>query len=706
MRSSDAQTSLSPFRTIPGSGASCPRETRRTQEAIAKALSTSGRGSSCSTFPTRTLPGVSRWRARSLKVCRPGVPVQWATVLPDDRVLCLYRDGRPFLWSPNAPSWSTQVLPDSLERLRPLSALPDRYTVCFETEAHSIRIWDGRLTQWRSVLAGHTGPVLGVLDLSFERLLSWSEDKTLRVWNIDTGDCLAVLRGHTGVVSGAAVLSDGRLLSWSTDATLRVWHPATASSVLTLTGHLAAVTIGVPLQPDLVLSGSNDRSLRQWALASPISAEHPDWHATPLTGGLALPGEGDLLVRRWSREALDGATGACLRSFVGPSAPIDGAFPVAGDRLVTWAQDHVIRLWRVDDGSCSALLSGHEGRILGVLLLPSGGLLSWSADHTARVWDLDRSLCQAVLSGHQGPLTGALPLSARLALTWAEDRTLAVWDTSSGVCLERLNAGQRSVLGTLVLPGERFLSWSGEQDLRLWEPTVPGSGWRATVVALAHDVSAVLPLGNGRYVTNNLSILEERRTFLDRKTEQDLSLLWSSAQSPTRQRHRGVPRMSGATPDRFGVTLKVVRRLGAVWSRNSPVRRVFVLPGRRVMSRSFYGETRFWDTSTGGCFGSVADVTAYERGFAQAAAVGDRAVVVGNRAGGVRVLVLPADNETAMRAGPEWHSDDAARILSHECDEGAGIYVAATRGVRVLHLYSGGAHCSLTAEHSCLVEGA
>ncbi|CAE8662053.1 unnamed protein product [Polarella glacialis] len=117
------------------------------------------------------------------------------------------------------------------------------------------RIWDASTGDDISVLAGHTGKVLGAaaflppssqpsLDAPARRLrlLTVSEDGTARLWEAASGEVLQVLRGHRKDVTGGAFFPDGeRILTVSLDCTARA---ASGEEVQMLEGHSAALTSG------------------------------------------------------------------------------------------------------------------------------------------------------------------------------------------------------------------------------------------------------------------------------------------------------------------------------------------------------------------------------------------------------------------------------------------------------------------------------
>ncbi len=69
---------------------------------------------------------------------------------------------------------------------------------------------------------GHTGGVLGALEFSDGRVISWSRDCTLRLWDRD-GKGVECFNGHEGLINGVCVVSSHKVLSWSVDGTLRLW---------------------------------------------------------------------------------------------------------------------------------------------------------------------------------------------------------------------------------------------------------------------------------------------------------------------------------------------------------------------------------------------------------------------------------------------------------------------------------------------------
>ena len=64
-------------------------------------------------------------------------------------------------------------------------------------------------------------------------------------------------------------------------------------------------------------------------------------------------------------------------------------------------------------------------------------LASGSGDHSVRLWNVDAGICTAVLSGHTDWVDCLADLGGGRLLSGSEDRSLRVWNTTTamGACL-------------------------------------------------------------------------------------------------------------------------------------------------------------------------------------------------------------------------------------------------------------------------------
>ena len=310
------------------------------------------------------------------------------------------------------------------------------------------------------IIHGHTDAVVGVLELSDGRILSWSYDSNLRLWQPD-GSPGPVLLGHTGGVNEALELSDGRILSRGADYAIRLWQ-LDGSPGPVFEGHDHAVFGMLELSDGRILSWSNDRTLRLW---QPDGSPGPvlEGHADAVLGALELR---DGRILSWSIDGTlrlwlpDGSPGPVLE---GHNSAVQWALELGDGRILSWASiflgnENILRLWQ-PDGSPGPVLEGHTYSINGALELGDNRILSWSIDRTLRLWQPDGSP-GPVLEGHSNSVRGALELSDGRILSWADDNTLRLWqpDGSPGPVIE---GHTDTVFGALQLRDGRILSWTG-----------------------------------------------------------------------------------------------------------------------------------------------------------------------------------------------------------------------------------------------------
>ncbi len=303
----------------------------------------------------------------------------------------------------------------------------------------SLRLWsDDGLTI--ADLEGHAF----LVELSDQRLLSWSRYCTLRLWSRD-GVPLAIIEGHTGDVRGAFELSDGRVLSWSGDGTLRLWK----------------------LPDDFSELADEAKS----EIERPPGVKSYDgktlWDARILTNGRILSW-GKKSLYMWSK------SGELLAMLSGHTDDIVGAKQLSSGTIVSWSWDNSLRFWSADGKPLAALpnSASYDG---GVAELADGRLLSWSP--------LRISSAQGEPIAHMGDAglkdthrhglgaEGVMVLSDQRILSWGSD-TLYIW-TSEGRLHRRLEGHERwkGIDIALELSDGRILSSSGRDGtLRLWTP--------------------------------------------------------------------------------------------------------------------------------------------------------------------------------------------------------------------------------------------
>lgn len=126
----------------------------------------------------------------------------------------------------------------------------------------TVRVWKISTGETIHRLQGHTAKVYSVvLDHKRNRCISGSMDNMVRIWDLNTGSLKYTLEGHTSLV-GLLDLSCDKLVSAAADSTLRIWDPENGQCKATLSAHTGAITC-FKHDGQKVISGS-DRTLKLW----------------------------------------------------------------------------------------------------------------------------------------------------------------------------------------------------------------------------------------------------------------------------------------------------------------------------------------------------------------------------------------------------------------------------------------------------------
>jgi WD40 repeat protein len=403
------------------------------------------------------------------------------------------------------------------------------------------------------ILDGHRDAIVGVIELSDGRILSWSQDSTLRLWTAD-GQVLAVLNGHRDPIVGAVELSDGRILSWSQDSTLRLWT-ANGKVLAILNGHSRIVRDATELFNGYILSWADDSTIRLWTsdgepwavlqktgdIRSILILSEERWLSLSASGEMLLWYiDWDLLDERpyWHSSELDSLLSPLfsleshndrksLWTFVGESPKIlndersyfEGIIRLSNGRLLSWARDNTLQLWSID-GEPIKTLRGHEATVEDVIELSNNRLLSWARDNTLQLWSIDGEPIKT-LRGHNATVEGVIELNNGHLLSWDIDPDIvsasAILWSADGELLVELELPSHWIQGATAIANGQFVSWQYNEFLCLWTP----EGELLTMLQ-----------GHTKPVLGGLALRDER--FLS-WSEDNILLIWSILNEPSKE---------------------------------------------------------------------------------------------------------------------------------------------------------------------------
>ena len=334
-----------------------------------------------------------------------------STVGHDDRVIdaaaslngsvlvTLGRDQDVRVWDMTKDRPTVTTLVDAGEPLHAVAVNAGGRTVAVGDERGVVRVFaiDGEPV---IELAGHDGPVRGLVFLSDGRLVTGGDDGTLRLWDVDTGAVETVETGSP--ITDVAVSGDGDLVASSgSDGIVRFWTTDDLSDPVGQTAAVAAGANGVAFSGAReVVAAYGDGRVRFWKRdgSEARDALPVDSDGDAVFSVAVSPGQ-DLLA---AASATDGVTlwnietGARRSELNGqPADSLDVAFTSSGDALVSSNREGTVTLWNSSTGQAiGPRYNYHDGEVRQLAVTPGSVVATASADGTLAlldVLDLDRA---------------------------------------------------------------------------------------------------------------------------------------------------------------------------------------------------------------------------------------------------------------------------------------------------------------------------
>ncbi|HND89380.1 MAG TPA: WD40 repeat domain-containing protein, partial [Saprospiraceae bacterium] len=283
---------------------------------------------------------------RAVLLSPPGKEAANAAWSPQGDVVAVWvGNAPPRLLSPDGTQIA--VLEGHSEAVRQVVFSADGQWIVTASRDNTARLWD-RWGRGVLTLLGHTGNVYGVAFSADQRsVLTRSSDGTARLWRLD-GEMIATIGSSSNYLHDVECSPTGHFVTAESDGSVRCWT-AEGRPCEVLAQH-EGVAREVLISPSgQVISRGNDRTVQLSRLGSRAAAAK-------------LPH---------------------------PAAVSGFALSTDGNSLITWADDHIVRLWNLNEARLVQAFTGHKGRVLQAILSPdSRYLLSSSKDGSAKLWDL------------------------------------------------------------------------------------------------------------------------------------------------------------------------------------------------------------------------------------------------------------------------------------------------------------------------------
>jgi len=220
------------------------------------------------------------------------------------------------------------------------------------------RIWttDGRLA---STLGQHKGPIFALKwNKKGNYILSAGVDKTTIIWDASSGQCTQQFTFHSAPALDVDWQSNTSFASCSTDQCIHVCKLGVDKQIKTFRGHTNEVNaIKWDPQGNLLASCSDDMTLKIWSMKQDTCVHDLQAHNK------------EIYTIKWS-----------------PTGPGTNN-PSMNLILASASFDSTVRLWDVENGTCTHTLTKHMEPVYSVAFSPDGKFLaSGSFDKCVHVW--------------------------------------------------------------------------------------------------------------------------------------------------------------------------------------------------------------------------------------------------------------------------------------------------------------------------------
>lgn len=329
------------------------------------------------------------------------------------------------------------------------------------------------LQRWASAALSPDGDRLVIADAA---------NSAAAVWDVESNHLLTTLDGHTGAVTTAAFNAAGTdLLLGSADGTAEIWsasfRPLQKVKSFENPPYLARFLEG----KSTLIVARGDRakgSAEIYDVVNDTFTRAFDGHdgvvydvASSRSGERLVTASADGSARLW-----DLRSGEFLASLASGAGGIYAAsFSVDGRRLLTTPEHHLSTgqshagLWDARDGRTVAQLM-HAGPVFQSSFSPDGSLIATAGgDHLVRLWKSEDGQPVRNLTLHSGAVRSAVfNRGGHRLLSAGQDNRVVLWDTVTGAPLDVLDDSALQSPTLAIFNPDEDAAVIGTQGGRIW----------------------------------------------------------------------------------------------------------------------------------------------------------------------------------------------------------------------------------------------
>jgi WD40 repeat protein len=389
---------------------------------------------------------------------QPGEEVLGASLGRDGRRLFTWGDGGAFLWNVANAEKPTYTFPH--DGLTGAWFSPDGRHVLVWGKG-SARLWEVERPDPLADFRRMANVCGALLSRGEKHVLTWDEDGAARLWEVDRPNQPVATFQHgrftpEGRRRGCGALlskDEGRLLTWGSDGSAKLWEVGRSDRPAAVLQHGGQV-LGASFSRDEknVITWSDDGTIRLWEVGKAAGTQQVEERLFLTTFRKMAP------------------------TFFDFDGQVRGAsFSRDKGHLLTWGDDEIIRLWKVNMPDRPVTVFPQGGQNIGASFgWDDKIVLTWGGDE-AKLWEVGRHQ-PATIFPH-GRLTPRGTTPVRGASLGQDGQHLFTWGGAGAFLWNVANAEKPTytfpydglVTGAWFSPDERHVLVWGQGTARLWE---------------------------------------------------------------------------------------------------------------------------------------------------------------------------------------------------------------------------------------------